>query len=62
MRIRNPKYAPEMLERKLSPSSLVPTPAAAPAYVASTDTPPPPPPPPPVLPDPIIPVGPNGPA
>jgi hypothetical protein len=42
--IRNPRYAPEFLERKLSPSSLVVTPVAAEvqvvSVVASTDCPP----------------------
>jgi hypothetical protein len=70
MRIRNPQYAPELLERKLSPSSLVATPAPAPAYVVATDTPPYPPGDPtlptdpnaPVLPYPGTPAGPSGPA
>jgi hypothetical protein len=42
--IRNPRYAPEFLERKLSPSSLVATPVSAEVHVlstvASTDNPP----------------------
>jgi len=37
---RNPRYAPEFLERKLSPSSLISTPVAAQVYVASSDMPP----------------------
>jgi hypothetical protein len=63
MRIRNPRYAPEFLERKLSPSALAPAPVAAAVYLAPTDAPPPPPnyPVPPSLPEPIIPVGPSGP-
>jgi hypothetical protein len=32
-RIRNPRYAPEFLERKLSPSDVMPT-SLAPAYFA----------------------------
>jgi hypothetical protein len=46
MRIRNPRYAPEWLERKLSPSSLIATPVTAevqvtPSATANDDPPPP---------------------
>lgn len=59
-RFRNPRYAPESLERRLSPSDLAPTP---PPYVYTAPTPPPPPPPvmPPIilLPPPLDPVKPG---
>jgi hypothetical protein len=58
MRIRNPRYAPEWLERKLSPSSLIATPVAAEVLVMSSvtanDDPPPPY-------DPTLPPGPGNP-
>jgi hypothetical protein len=74
MRNQSRRYAPEWLERKLSPSSLIATPVAAEvqvtASVTSNDDPPPPydptlppgpgnPPPPPA---PGNPTGPSGPA
>jgi hypothetical protein len=49
-RRRNPPYAPEHLERKLSPSGLAPVPAE----VFDPGDPP--------VSDPIIPIGPDGPA
>jgi hypothetical protein len=36
-KIRNPRYAPEFLERKLSPSSMVYAPAAQVEILASAD-------------------------
>ncbi len=62
-KVRNPRYAPEFLEKKLSPSTLVSglvTVACVSALDGNRPLPPPPPPPPPPLPilDPIGPVGP----
>ncbi len=46
-KIRNPRYAPEFLERKLSPTDLFGgLSAVAMVSIASNDPPPPPPPPP----------------
>jgi hypothetical protein len=60
-KIRNPRYAPELLERKLSLSTLVCS--LTTTTVVSTDPlPPPPPPPPPIGFPPIDPTGPVGPA
>ena len=63
-RVRNPRYAPEFLERKLSPSALFGGTSVAEVYHMSENTPPPPPPPPPPpgnLPL-LDPIGPAGPA
>ncbi len=64
-RVRSPRYAPEMLERKLSPSGFhpLPYPPSQPWAVVSNPTPPPPVPgePPIVYPGPL-PIGPAGPA
>jgi hypothetical protein len=57
-KIRNPRYAPEFLERKLIPSGLIS--GLATVEVAPPIEPPPPPPPPSGLP--AIPLGPSGPA
>jgi hypothetical protein len=63
---RNPLYAPEYLERKLSPSGFldipVPTVLVAVAPVPVADLIDPPPPPPPDDPPPIVPAGPDVPA
>ena len=37
-RFHNPRYAPESLERKLSPSGVAPVPVAAHIYVPATQT------------------------
>jgi hypothetical protein len=37
-RFRNPRFAPESLERKLSPSGVAPVPVAAVVYVPSDTT------------------------
>jgi hypothetical protein len=59
-KIRNPRYAPEFLERKLSPSAMIATvPVTSQVYTLAGD--PPPPPPPDGLP-PVPPTGPPGPA
>jgi hypothetical protein len=58
-RFRNPRYAPEFLERKLSPSAMIATvPVTSQVYTLAGD---PPPPPPEGLP-PVPPSGPTGPA
>jgi hypothetical protein len=60
-RVRNPRYAPEWLESKLSPSGLAvtaPLPTADVCMQMAGD--PPPPPPPDVMP--VVPTGPTGPA
>ena len=63
-RVRNPRFAPEFLERKLSPSSLIGDPAASAEVYRLSDTPPPPPPPPPPPSEYpwLDPIGPAGPA
>ena len=53
-RNRNPRYAPESLERKLSPSGLSAVPFPAEVRFLDPGDPP--------VSDPIIPVGPSGPA
>lgn len=60
---RNPLYAPEYLERKLSPSGFlsIPVPTAMVSVPVPDPTDPPPPPLPGDLP-PIVPAGPDGPA
>jgi hypothetical protein len=62
-KIRNPRYAPESLERKLSPSGFTPYAVYSPIYTTPQPTPPPPGPgdPPIVHPAPL-PIGPAGPA
>ena len=64
-KIRNPRFAPELLERKLSPSGLVGNlaPVAVVSYLSNDPLPLPPPPPPPPVPLPVpAPTGPVGPA
>ena len=66
-RLRNPRYAPEFLEKRLSPSggmslSMMPSrQVALSAHYSASDPPPPPPPPKPGDPDPAPPLPPGGP-
>ena len=61
-KIRNPRYAPEFLEKKLSPSSFgyVPAPAVQVGALTLNDDPPTYPPDEPTPPDPIVPTNPPG--